>query len=388
MLSVRTVAIILWLGFILCLPGSAQVDSTTNNQPKSDCEATLAIATGEFNAGRFFSLPSILQGCMNSGFTKEQKVRAYILLCQVYLINDDPKEAENSYLKLLQADPEYVAKPETDPVDVVYLSNKFTTRPVFTPHIRIGLNTSLNSIIHRSVPFGAEQDLEYSRKPNVGFQVGGGLDWNLSDRISVCGDLTFAQRNFTQAVDKIFNDDRSSTLAKFRWLDVPVYVKYQDTKGKWRPYGYVGYSAHMRLSSRAALTYVNVDPDPDGGPSTEKPTEGPDVVFSKQQNLFNRSLVVGGGIKYKIGKNYLFADLRMMIGLSNVTDENRVLADAEGVFNRNASFYAIAVDLYRINSLNISVGYIFPVYNPRKKGGWQPKGILGKILYGKTTIEE
>jgi hypothetical protein len=352
----------------------------------------LAIATGEFNAGRFFSLPSILAGCLDNGFTKEQKVRAYILLCQVYLINDEPAEAEKSYLKLLQADPEYVAKPELDPVDVVYLSKKFTTRPVFTPHFRMGTNTSLTSLIHRNSPIGDEKNLRYSRRLNTGFQIGGGLDWNLSDRISVCGDATLSQRNFTQNVFEVFGQDESRALAKITWLDIPLYLKYQDEgsgpEDKWRPYGYIGYSAHVRLASRAEISFVNVTTDPVDGQVTEKRTEGPDVSLNTQQNLFNQSIVFGGGIKYKIGKNYLFADMRVMVGLSNLTNANRTLADNDGVFNNNVALYAFAADSYRLNSVNVSVGYIFPVYNPRKKGGWQPKGLLGKILYGKTTIDE
>lgn len=367
---------------------ASQTDSLANNQPKTDCEASLAIATGEFNAGRFFSLPSILSGCLQNGFTKEQKVRAYILLCQVYLINDNPQEAEASYLNLLSADPEYIANEALDPIDVVYLSKKFTTRPVLTPHVRIGSNVSLSSLIHRNIPLGETAGLQFSKTPTVGFQIGGGLDWNLSDRISLSGDLTLSRRGFSQTVRNVFDDDEGTAIPKITWLDVPLYIKYQDTKGLWRPYAYMGYSVHLRIASKAELLFVNVDPDPDGGQSTEKPTESPDVVFTEKQNLLNRSLVLGGGIKYKLGKNYIFADLRVMIGHSNLTNETRIYTNRDANFDSNVALYGFANDSYRLNSVNVSVGYIFPVYNPRKKGGWQPKGWLGKVLYGNTAIEE
>lgn len=379
------ITILLSLAF--CFRATSQTDSLSNSQPKTDCEASLAIATGEFNAGRFFSLPSILAGCLENGFTKEQKVRAYILLCQVYLINDDPNQAEASYLQLLQADPEYIADIARDPVDVVYLSKKFTTRPVFTPHLRLGSNISLSALIHRTVPQGERGELSYSKKPKFGFQIGGGMDWNISDRVSLCSELTFARRSFEEKITKIYDDDIVTAQPKIAWIDWPLYLKYQDTKGNWRPYAYLGYSAHLRLSSKAKLTNFNIDPDEDGGPSTQKPTEGPDVVFTNKQNLLNQSLVLGGGMKYKIGKNYLFADLRMLIGLSNLTNEDRIYVDDEGVFDPNTVLYGYASDLYRLNSINISVGFIFPVYNPRKKGGWQPKGLLNKILNGNTSIE-
>src|SRR5260221_14499918 len=124
--------------FFLCVLGSklsAQV---------SGCEQTLNRASVEFEAGRFFDLPAILTPCLDNGFSKEQKIRAYLLLTQAYLVLDNPTAAENSYLQLLKADPEYIANPIRDPIDVYYLSKKFTSTPICTPHFRAGLNTSIS----------------------------------------------------------------------------------------------------------------------------------------------------------------------------------------------------------------------------------------------------
>jgi len=90
----------------------------------------------------------LLKPCLDNGFSREQKVRAYLLLTQSYLILDDPISAENSYLQLLKADPEYVANPARDPVDVYYLSKRFTTTPLFTPNFQMGINTSLPRTIY------------------------------------------------------------------------------------------------------------------------------------------------------------------------------------------------------------------------------------------------
>jgi hypothetical protein len=367
----------------------AQVDSVANKKAVTDCEATLAVATGEFNAGRFFSLPSILKGCLEKGFTDEQKIRAYILLCQVYLINDNPAEAEASYLKLLQANPEYVATPELDPIDVVYLSKKFTTRPVFTPHARAGVNVTFISKIHE-VSSNSEPDSvqsAYNIKP--GFTLGGGIDWNLSDRISLGADATFSSRKFSKSVRGIYDNDRSDQTASLFWLDVPLYVKYQDYKGDFRPYGYAGYGFHMKLAASSERTYLNVESaSTDGGQSTQSPTEGTAVSISHRQYFLNQSLILGGGIKYKIDKNYVFADLRVQLGLTNITNPNFIFYDENSENNGASSIdpdvvkYNVVNDLYRVNSISLTLGYIFPVYNPRKKGGWQPKGFLGKILYG------
>jgi hypothetical protein len=360
---------------------TAQVDSVATKKAVTDCEATLAVATGEFNAGRFFSLPSILKSCLEKGFTDEQKIRAYILLCQVYLINDNPSEAEASYLKLLQANPEYIATPEIDPIDVVYLSKKFTTRPVFTPHVKFGVNTTFLSNIHSNSTNSEPASVQSNYYLKPGFTVGGGIDWNVSDRISLGADALFSSLKFARSVRRIFDNDRSDPLTSLFWLDIPIYLKFQDYKGSFRPYGYVGYGFHFKLAATSEPTYLNIE-NPDQGQSTQSPTEGSAVNISHKQYLLNQSLVFGGGVKYKIGKNYVFADLRLNLGLTNVTKHSELFYDNGGSFDPDVLKYNVVSDSYRVNSINLTLGYIFPVYNPRKKGGWQPKGFIGKILYG------
>src|SRR3954465_14724663 len=74
---------------------------------KDDCEQTLTNALEEFNAGHFYGLSAKLKPFIDNGFTLEQKQRAYLLLTQTYLLIDDPIAAEDSYLKLLKANPEF-----------------------------------------------------------------------------------------------------------------------------------------------------------------------------------------------------------------------------------------------------------------------------------------
>ncbi len=371
MIKARLVLVGFWIGFLIIPQVSlSQIDSVFRKKEVTDCEASLAIAAGEFNAGRFFSLPAILKRCLEKGFTKEQKVRAYMLLCQVYLINDSPSEAEASYLKLLKADPEYIANPNTDPVDVVYLSKKFTTRPIFTPHLKVGINTSFTSLIQPFSTNSKPDSVKISSGLKPGWSFGGGLDWNVSDRVSLSGDLTVSKRTFEKEEKSIFRLDETVEIADLVWMDVPIYLKYQGVTGLLRPYAYAGYAYHIRISSAAQLTYNNIKED-----GSQAPTNG-DVNFSSRQSLLNRSFIIGGGVKYKTGKNYVFADLRMQLGLSNVTIASK------SIDLLNTTTYSYINDLYRVNSITFSVGYIIPDYNPRKIGGWQPKGFLGKILYG------
>ena len=75
------------------------------------------------------------------------------------------------------------------------------------------------------------------------------------------------------------------------------------------------------ISSTFSTSIVDNKPISAG---TQLVAEGPSENVTYQSNLFNRSWIVGGGIKYKIGKDFLYADLRYMSGLSNIALTNKI----------------------------------------------------------------
>src|SRR4051812_24849780 len=207
------------------------VSQNNLNAQNADCEQTLNLASAEFEAGRFYELPTILKPCLEKGFSKEQKIRAFLLLTQSYLIVDNPTAAEDSYLQLLKADPEYVANPTRDPIDVYYLSKKFTTTAIFTPHFQAGANTSLPRTIHSLNTTSAIDQLSKDKTYKIGFQVGGDVDWNINERWSLSLGAGYSRKSFKTE----FNDNnqgyRSSFTEKQDWIDVPLLLKYSLDSG-------------------------------------------------------------------------------------------------------------------------------------------------------------
>jgi hypothetical protein len=330
------------------------------------CQETLDLANSEFEAGRFYGLPSILKPCLERGFTGEQKVRAYMLLTQTYLILDDHIAAEDSYLKLLKADPEYVASVDKDPIDVVYLSKKFTATPVFTPHFRLGANTSWRRVIQEvnTDPYGNEISTKSYLRP--GFQIGAGIDWNVNDNWSLCTGLGFATKSFNTIKKNISGDDELEVIEKQAWIDVPVYVKYSKSIGKIRPFGYLGYSFNLLLSDKVSLN--GIDRSPSQGGNTQSTIEGQDESLMSKRNFLNRSIVVGGGAKYKVGRDFIYFDVRYLGGLSNLVkpDMNYYDGDNTSVLDNDAVKYRWVNDFFRMDNISLSVGYIRPLYDPRK----------------------
>jgi hypothetical protein len=323
----------------------------------SDCEQTLSLAAAEFDAGRFYGLPGILKSCLDKGFSTEQKVRAYLLLTQAYLILDDPTAAENSYLQLLKADPEYIATPSHDPIDVYYLSKKFTSTAIFTPHFHAGANTSLPRTIHSVNTSSGVNELNVDKTFRIGFQAEADVDWNIDQRWSVSVGAAYSRKSFKSTYHDNNQGYQGTFIEKQDWVDIPILVKYSIDSGKFRPFAYAGLSANLLLNAKLSPDGRDYFLDPKI--NSQQVSQAPDQSITFMRNFFNRSIVIGGGYKYKVGKNFFYFDVRYMAGLNNIAKN--------GQFNPLLVQFQYQSDFFRLDNLSISVGYVKPLYDPRKK---------------------
>ena len=204
-----------------------------------NCEITLTRASEEFQAGHFYAIPSILSPCLDK-FTTEQQQRANILLTQTYLLLDDPIGAKNSYLKVLQANPEFEANENVHPIDVVYLSKKFTASPIFGWFVKGGINTTPVQVIQDIDVFDANTEEQYRLKP--GYQAAVGADFYLMEKIGLRAELNYIFTVYQHNSSNYFQDDRKEFFDRMSWISIPVSFMYSDTKGRYRPYAYAGYS--------------------------------------------------------------------------------------------------------------------------------------------------
>ncbi len=351
-----------------------------------NCEQKLDRADEEFSAGHFYAIPSILGKCLEDNeYNSDQKVRAYLLLCQAYMILDDPIAAGDSYLKLLKADPEFVPNAEDHPIDVVYLSKQYTATPIFTPHFRLGLN---GSIYRQIYSLSTEPYSSTSGNPfRVGFQVGGGLDWNYNDNFSLCVEANLSNRGFFRNIFYSGNNDETSIQSTQWWLDFPVYVKYSFVLNEqFRPFFYAGAAANLLLSASGQFTYTDNKPN-----GAQIVSEGPPETTTNQQNTLSKSWLIGGGVRYKIGRNYLFADLRYMAGLSNLADTKNIyyqdkasvdplqVGDPNYHLAENITRYHYLSDYFRLDNVSLSFGFVRPLYNPRKVKKARTKSVAKTI---------
>lgn len=340
-------------------------------QNNNSCEEQLNAASEEFAAGRFYGIPAMLKPCIDKGFTREQKQRAYLLLTQTYLLLEDPIAAEDSYLKVLQANPEFVTDPARDPIDVVYLSKKFTANPIFSLYGKLGPSVTIARVIHDVdlVSSTTPTKEKYLLRPTVHVEVG--ADWHFYNRFSLSGALNYSVNSFKFQEKNKYGLDLEEMIEKQSWLSIPIAVKYTDDVGKIRPYGFVGYSINLLLTDNAQFKIYNTEP---GGVS--KDAESPSIDFMPKRNVLNRSFFLGGGTMLKSGLDFFFVEARYSFGLSNIVNTSRLFTNDTGGTSQDVFPYGHIDNYFRIDNLSVSVGYVHPLYKPRKLKTARTKGLL------------
>ncbi len=331
----------------------------------NSCEEQLSAATAEFEAGRFYGIPSMLAPCIDKGFSREQRQRAFLLLTQAYLLLDDPIGADNSYLEVLRANPEFLADTARDQIDIVYLSRRFTAAPIFSLSARLGGNFAPVRVISEIQSSGGPSDSNY--KLRVGYQAAVGVDWHISERIAVTAEVNYAFTSYKKNQVQ-FDKDLTEFTDKQNWLSVPVGVKYTfRIREEIRPFIFGGYALNLLFSDRGQIQLSKRD---EGEGSLDE--SSPEFSFSKYRQKINTSFFVGAGAKYKVGIDFLFAEMRYNFGLTNVVVPTTT-------YDGPAQEYGYVDDYFRLDNFSISVGYIRPLYKARKVKRVKTKSVLKGI---------
>jgi hypothetical protein len=351
---------------------------------KEDCEQTIAQATEEFNAGHFYSISAILNECMKS-FSREQRQRAFLLLTQTYLLLDDPIGAQKSFLEVLTANPEFIPDEQLHAIDIVYLSKRFTATPKFSWFVGGGSNISPVRVIWNSnpTPVPGANEIKETYKLRAGYNFGVGGEYGYNDNVKLRLGIDYLYTTYS-AFSVYFKNDTKALIDRQTWVNIPLYVCYSDNIGKYRPYGYAGYALSMLLGDRGSIKIENVTGEGDGKNKIDG--QSPEYDFTNRRNKLNQSIIFGGGIKYKVGLDFVFVDLRYSFGLKNIVNPDQVYGDYttdqtsdKFISSLNPLAYAHVDDYFRLDNLSITFGFLRPLYKPRELKRARTKGVLRKM---------
>jgi hypothetical protein len=332
------------------------------------CELTLTNAQEEFDAGRFHGIPDLLKDCIEKNQNREWRQRAYILLAETYLLLEDPVNADESYLNILRANPEFVTDETRDPIDLVYLSRKFTATPIFSLNAKLGFNTSFIRVIHdvrisSQAGSPALPPIEEDYSIQAGWQGAVGLDYHYNEALSLSIETNIAFTSFTHTTKNLFKEGNFSLAFTDRqtWLGIPLMVKYTRGEKALRPFATLGYGASFLLRDRADMII-------DGDKESEV------FNYKYKRNKFNTAVLLGAGLKYKWGLRYIFGEVRYSMGLSNLANP----ATRWDGFNGINQDWPYVDDDFRMDNVYLSIGYVHPFYKARKLKKARTKSVLRK----------
>ena len=346
---------------------------------QDECELILVQATEEFNAGHLYGIPGMLKDCLDKNENRGWRQRAYLLLSETYLLLEDPLGAEQSYLNVLRSNPEFLTDQNRDPIDLVYLSGKFTATPIFSLYADIGPNISPVRVIHDVRIGGESYTKEKYQIRRLGWHLGVGMDFNYNDYISASAGASITLTKFDHTTTNLFgqNKDIVEFLDNQTWFMVPISIKYSEAHGKIRKYGYAGYSFNFLLTDNADIDIKNRDSKTIEVTSEEFSAIDKSlssIGLMQYRSKLNGAFFVGGGLKYKYKLDYFYVDLRYSFGIKNITDpKNRFNTIREGLP------FPYVDDDFRMDNVAISVGFIHPLYKPRKLKKARTRTLLRKI---------
>ena len=340
----------------------------TTAYAQDHCAVVLGEAEAKYKQGKLYEIPEILNECLSNGFTQEEKIRAYRLLTLAYLFLDYDNEADVSYLELLKLSPEYKPNEDLDPMEIIIHSTKFTTKPkYYLTFAKAGINFSqANVLMDYSISQSFNETDAY--KSVAGFHLGAGAEMVLYQNLHLSGELFLTQKklHLSDTHWDFYSTNLDIAHAK---VELPIMLKYNFFRGKINPFIAGGASPGFLLHSNVQNIKgaYRQSSDTEGMPDEYFPVQPrPKINTTKMKNRFNYSLLFGGGINYKIGLNYLVFEARYSIGMLNVTDEKKRWRDDFDA-GRELKFPTGHIDDdFKINNLSFFIGYVKPLYKPRR----------------------
>ncbi len=320
------------------------------------CAFTLAESQDMYDAGLIEQIPEKLASCLKSGFTRDEKLQAYKLIILAYLFDDNMEQADDYMNRFLQEYPSYQPV-ATDPYEFVQLKETYDTEPILTFGPVLGANMVYGMVTEQFGPYNTEVESGSYTSGNPGFQAGVQGNFRLADRLNISAELTFTHKSIDYYLEQTANNPTVEFYEQQNWIDLPVSLSYDLTGNALIPYLRVGVKPALMLGANAdGESYWMVN-----GTQVNLRSQTY-MLIGDQRNPVNLWVFAGGGIRYRVGTGYLYADLRLNMNIFNQTNgkDRFPNSDQDWVLLH-------ASDDFRMHDLTFSVGYLISIYNPKKK---------------------
>jgi hypothetical protein len=316
---------------------------------QASCPQNLRIARSLYESGRLHEVAGYLQSCQTSSVLQE-RIEAFKLLCLTHIYLEEPQKADEYMLKLLQTDHEFTVNEKADPAEFVALYKTFRTKPIYRLGGKVGANVSQPNVKEAVEANEGKSKYKYA----VGFHVYGTAEIPLTDKLTFNPSLGFVQKSFDYT--NKFKDGDTTLLTSIketeRWLSLPLMIQYKVTKLKIEPYFTLGIQVDYLLGTNALGSRERT-----GYQFIQEET----FDFKPLRKSLNISANAGAGGRLKFGGGYLVGEVTFSYGFSALSSKASAFKNNDMAFR-----YAYADNIFSLNALSVSAGYVYNIYNPKK----------------------
>lgn len=338
----------------------------------ASCAQVLRLVRTTYEQGRLHEIPDMMRACLNGtgtqGFNKVEKREAlrYLTLTHIYL--EEPEQADAAMMELLETDHFYEINDAVDPAEFIALYKRFRTRPLFRVGLRFGPNYTMPTILNNYY-VGAASAGQGAYSPGIGFQLGvawekdlfkdekAPMKFTLAPEINFISGRSFSYTNSmltsidgTEKSTQVAGNSQTAEISQ-SWMDLNAIVQYRLKNGKYNWYAGLGPGLNMIMSSSNQVTTTLV---------TTYTVTGPAVDDTKSFNQLNYSAVALAGGRMRVGEIYVSAEVRYSYGINNVVNPDS-RSNPQTLLD-----YGFQHNDFRINTLSVSVGLLYPYFKPKK----------------------
>lgn len=321
-----------------------------------DCIELLKQSQSWYKDGKLENIENSLAKCIPDGFlNKLELVTAYELMIKTYIFTNRAQLADSLTAIVLKINPEYDVFASVHPEEYIALFQTYQRYPKYLVSLIAGLNFSVvNGMDDYSLSSPSDKG---KMKGKMGFQLGGMGSTALSDYSRLRVGFHYQVLN-TEFIQPLFGFAQLSILEKQSVLYIPISYQYNfepwSVNDKLTYYAFGGFAPRLLLNSLADTDRTNLL-------GTAPDVEFFSVNFKPLRPSITWTLQGGVGGKYRIGSNYLFAELCLQYGFNNQSRKGQRLSNPQLIYE-----LGYIDDNYRLHNLMIQIGYQKAFYIPKK----------------------
>lgn len=319
----------------------------------SVCSGKLKYARELFSSGQIEQIPSLLDSCLQKGFSKEEKVQAYKLMVQAYLFDYNRDKAEIAMMKFLQQFPRFVAH-ESDPVEFVELFRSFQKLPTWGFGFNLGGNLSDISV-SKSYTTENPENSKARYLGKFGFDVGLEIDRYFTNNFWISFLIRYSMLNYRRQNNLNNYQEELIYNERMGWITTPLILNYSIGKKKFSPFFFAGGEFGYLLSARSDIKRHDF--------AEEFPViSNNSISVIKSRENMNIWVSGGLGLRYRINSGFWSLSIGYAHGLLPLANKSKRFSN-----NNMLYYYQYIDDDFKMNRYFCSVGFSKHLYKIKKK---------------------